>query len=35
MNKKVCFIGHRQVLHKQVKDRLTKAIQNEINDGNL
>ena len=33
MNKKVCFIGHRHILHTQIKDRLTIAIQNEINDG--
>lgn len=33
MNKKVCFIGHRHILHTQIKDRLTIAIQNEIDDG--
>ena len=33
MSKKVCFIGHREVLYSQVKERLCVAIQNEIDSG--
>ncbi len=33
MSKIVCFIGHREILYKQVKERLSTAIQNEIDSG--
>ena len=33
MSKKVCFIGHREVLYSQVKERLILAIKNEIDSG--
>lgn len=34
MSKKVCFIGHRDILlNKIVEEKLNKAIQNEINSG--
>ena len=34
MNKKICFIGHRQIFDSSVESRLIKEVQNQIDLGN-